>query len=210
MRALPLLLILCIAVGSPALAARVTTTPVLHQMTVYQAYPGSSLPRVTDAALNECWLGYLPQSGDVISSVPGILCIDPGCASWCNYVAAGQEDPVEPYTIKNTTFVKVTPNHVQCKMDGDNEILPAHTITQQGTANIRTWWPLMYEVPGTTFTLTILYGTPSLYDDDGTGPNPPSWVHLEQWIWRSAPISRASRTCWSCSVNCRSGRTRYR
>ena len=184
MRAFPLLLILCIVmICGPALAGRVATTPVIHPMTVYQAYPGSSDPRVTDAALNEYWLGYLPQSGDVISSVPGILGIDPGCGNWCNYVAAALEDPIVPYTIKNTTLVKVTPNHVQCKMDGENEILPAHTVTQQGTSNIRMWWPLMYEVPGTTFTLSILYGTPSLYDDDDTGPNPPSWVHLEQWIW---------------------------
>lgn len=184
MRVIPLLLILCIAISAPVLAARVVTTPVIHQMTVYQAYPGSSSARTTDAALNECWLGYLPQSGDVISSVPGILCIDPGCQSWCNYVGAAQQvDPTVSYTIKNTTLVKVTPNHVQCKMDGDTEILPSHTITQQGTPNIRLWWPLMYEIPGTTFTLTILYGTPTLFDDDGPGPNPPAWVHVEQWIW---------------------------
>ncbi len=182
LRAYCLLLILCIfIVGGPAIAGRVVTTPVIHPMTIFQAYPGNSDPR-TDGALNECWLGYLPQSGDVITAVPGILCIDPGCADWCNFVAAAQEEEV-PYTIKNTTLVKVTPNHVQCKMDGETEILPAHTFTQQGTPNIRMQWPLMYEVPGTTFTLSILYGTPSLYDDDGAGPNPPAWVHLEQWIW---------------------------
>lgn len=41
----------------------------------------------------------------------------------------------------------------------------------------------MYELPSTTFTLTILYGTPVLYDDDGPGPNPPAWAHVEQWVW---------------------------
>ena len=28
-----------------------------------------------------------------------------------------------------------------------------------------------------------MYGTPSLFDDDGAGPNPPAWVHEEQWVW---------------------------
>jgi len=42
---------------------------------------------------------------------------------------------------------------------------------------------LLYETPDTTFTLTILYGTPGLYDDDDGDPNPPAWGHVEQWIW---------------------------
>lgn len=184
MKALSLLLILVIAVGAPVFAARVVTTPKVHQVTVFQAYPGVSEQRDTDGALNHCWVGYLGQSEDVISAVPGVLCISPGCCNpWENYVAAAQESPLVPYTIKNTTLVKVTPSHVQCKMDNGNEILPAHTITQQGTPNIRLRWPLMYEAPGTTFTLTIVYGTPALYDDDGPGPNPPAWVHVEQWVW---------------------------
>lgn len=180
-----LLLILCIAViAAPALAAKVTSTAIVHAMTVYQAYPGTSSPRVTDGAINACWLGYLPQGSDTITAVPGILCIDPGCQDWCNYVAAAQADPLVGYTIKNTTLVKATPPFIQCgKDDEDNPIFPAHTVTQQGTPNIRQWWPLMYEVPGTTFTLTILYGTGALFDDDGLGPNPPAWAHVEQWIW---------------------------
>ena len=31
--------------------------------------------------------------------------------------------------------------------------------------------------------MTILYGTPVLFDDDGPGPNPPAWAHVEQWVW---------------------------
>ena len=82
------------------------------------------------------------------------------------------------YTIKNTTLVKQTPEFVQC-----NDVFPPHRVTQQGTPNIRLWWPLMYEVPSSTYTLTILYGTPTLFDDDGPGPNPPAYVHVEQWVW---------------------------
>ena len=119
--------------------------------------------------------GYLPSIEDAISAAPGILWIipqGPGQPPWANFIAAAQAGV--PYTIKNTTFVKQTPAFVQC-----GPIFPSHTVTQQGTPNIRLWWPLMYETPGTTFTLTILYGTHSLFDDDGPGPNRPAWVHLE-------------------------------
>ena len=39
----------------------------------------------------------------------------------------------------------------------------------------------MYEVPGTTFTLSILYGTSTLFQDSPS--NPPAWAHVEQWVW---------------------------
>lgn len=183
MRTILLLLILCIALTTgPVLAGKITSTVVLHEMSVYQAYPGCPELRESDGRLNECWLGYLPQSGDNITAVPGILCIDPGCMAWCNYIGAARQDPVVAYVVKNTTLVKSTPGFVQCKIDGDSEpIFPAHTVTQQGTPNIRRWWPLMYEVPGTTFTLTILYGTATLFQDSPT--NPPAWAHVEQWVW---------------------------
>lgn len=185
MKTLLLLLILCIAVtAAPAFAGRLTSTMLVHPMTVFQAYPGSSSARLTDGELNRSWLGYLDQADgtDNTTAVPGILSIDPGCQAWCNYVAAAQEAPPISYTIKNTTLVKETPPFVQCGEDaGGDPIFPAHTVTQQGTPNIRLWWPLMYEVPGTTFTLTILYGTGTLYQDSPS--NPPAWAHVEQWIW---------------------------
>lgn len=185
MKTLLLLLILCIAVtAAPALAGRLTSTMIVHPMTVFQAYPGSSSARLTDGGLDWSWLGYLSQTGgtDNITAVPGILSITSGCQTWCNYVAAAQEAPPISYTIKNTTLVKETPPFVQCGEDDQGEpIFPAHTVTQQGTPNIRLWWPLMYEVPGTTFTLTILYGTNVLYQDSPS--NPPAWAHVEQWIW---------------------------
>ena len=165
-----LVLALTLLFTVPAMAGRITSTMITHLEQVYQACAASSLDCF-------CYRGYLPPVDDVISSAPGILCIDPG-EDWCYFVGACQEDPPVPYTIKNVMLVKECPEYVQCR-----DIFPPHTITQQGTPNIRLWWPLMYTVPSCTFTLTILYGTPVLYDDDGPGPNPPAWVHVEQWVW---------------------------
>lgn len=167
----------------PSVAGRLTATPLVHTNQVYQACvcpcdltPAGSSQIVTDNFGCYLWRGYLPQGPNVISAVPGVLAFDPGGYDWPNFVAAAQAGV--PWTIKNVTLVKETPEYVQCR-----GFFPPHTVTQQGTANIRKWWPLMYEVPSTTYTLTILYGTPNLFDDDGIGPNPPAWVHVEQWVW---------------------------
>jgi hypothetical protein len=154
--------------SNPADEALTVTDPS-HHCPVYQAYPASGE--------FSCWTGYVDGGvgGPVIEAMPGILCIDPR-TTWANYVAAAFDDV--PYTLKNVLLVKTTPPFVQC-----SDVFSSHTVTQLGTPNIRLWWPLMYETPGTLFTLSILYGTPVLYDDDGPGPHNPAWVHLEQWTW---------------------------
>ncbi len=107
-----------------------------------------------------------------ILAVSGVLSLTP---SDLLQSAVGQI----PFTIKSTILQKKTPSFVQCA-----DVFPAGTVSQQGAANVRLQWPLMYETPGTTWTLTIVYGTSSPYDDDGTGPNPPSYVHTVVWTWR--------------------------
>jgi len=173
-----LILVLALSIiAVPCLAGRVLTTPKTHVVPVFQVCDATST--CTSSS------GYKTSTTPVISAAPGILSIDPG-TSWANFVQAAQSTAQAAigWTIKNVTLVKVTPPHVQCKLDAaGNPIFPEHTVTQQGTPNIRLWWPLMYEIPSTTFTLTILYGTPNLFDDDGAGPNPPAWVHVEQWTW---------------------------
>lgn len=168
-----LLIALLLVVTLPAMAARVASVPIVHEPDlVYQAYPGDS--NGTDLE----FLGYLGTGEDVISSVPGVLSIVPG-ENWENFVGAAQEDPAVPYTIKNVVLCKQTPSIIQCA-----DVFPAKLVCQQGTPNIRLWWPLMYEVPGTCWTLTILYGTGTPYDDDGPGgPNPAGYVHTEVWQW---------------------------
>jgi len=195
-----LVLVLALALGAPAMAARVQSTMITHLFQVYQACPASSpctgfigypgLPIGGFGGLVPC-TGIPIVPTPVITAAPGVLFIESGGPTWPNYIAAAQSNAslftcppltITPtcisYTIKNTTFVKQCPEFVQC-----STMFPARTITQQGTPNIRVWWPLMYETPSCTFTLTILYGTPLLFDDDGPGPNPCSWVHVEQWVW---------------------------
>lgn len=174
-RFLVIVLALTFMIAGASMAGRVATTPKVHVTPVYQVCEAES-PCTAFA-------GYVTSLDEVISAAPGVLAIDPGGSDWPNFVEAAQV-PGQSWTIKNVTFVKVTPPHIQCKEGPNGLIFPEHTMTQQGTPNIRRWWPLMYEIPSTTFTLTILYGTPNLFDDDGpTGPNPPAWVHVEQWVW---------------------------
>lgn len=181
----------------PAMAARITVLPIVHQgegLFVYQAYAGGS---------NGTDLPFLGYNGvgtdDVITAVPGVLSIvpqDAGEPAWANFVGAANANSAGGawplgYTIKNVVLQKTTPSFIQC-----NEVYAPRTITQQGTPNIRLWWPLMYEAPGTKWCLTILYGTPQQrvgpnpndvvnYDDDGPGfNNPGSPVHQEVWCWQ--------------------------
>lgn len=166
------LIALLLLVAIPAMAARVASIPITHEMEfVYQCYEGDS------NETNLAFQGYEGTNGDVIEAVPGVLSIIPG-ENWENFVGAAQDE--FPYTIKNVVLQKQTPSIIQCA-----DVFPANLIQQQGTPNIRLWWPLMYEVPGTMWTLTILYGTSAPYDDDGPmGPNPAGYVHTEVWQWQ--------------------------
>lgn len=137
---------------------------------LYQAYPGDS------NELDQHFGGYLGQSGDTISAVPGVFVLVPG-DKWKNFVKAAQVG-VE-YELKNVVLTKQVPTFAQC-----TDVFRPITIRQQGTPNIRLRWPLMYEAPGTTWTLTIQYGTSFPWDDDGpVGPNPAGYYHESEWEW---------------------------
>ncbi|MBP6964485.1 MAG: DUF11 domain-containing protein [Armatimonadetes bacterium] len=137
---------------------------------LYQAYPGDS------NELDQHFGGYLGQSGDTISAVPGVFILVPG-DKWKNFVKAAQVG-VE-YELKNVVLTKQVPTFAQC-----TDVFRPITIRQQGTPNIRLRWPLMYEAPGTTWTLTIQYGTSFPWDDDGpVGPNPAGYYHESEWEW---------------------------
>ena len=160
------------ALAVPALAAKLTSVPITHgPILVYQAYPIDSNGNCVQ------YCGYRSANTSSVGAIQGVLDIEPGNLAWCNFVNAAQSNT--SYVIKNTTLVKQVPDFVQC-----NGVFGTRPITQQGSDNIRKNWALLYEPPGTTFLLSILYGTPQQYDDDGSGPNPAAWAHVEQWIWQ--------------------------
>lgn len=167
-----LVLLALVIAAAPAMAARATVAPICHpEQQVSQAYPGTSQFNVGFRGLD----GY---DGKPITAAPGILWIipqDKNEPAWANYVSAAAADV--PYTIKNIVLRKCVPETIQ----GTDRYEPL-TIVQQGTPNIRLWWPLMYEIPGTTWTLTITYGTPSWADP--ANPGFPSTVHQDIWTWK--------------------------
>lgn len=168
-----------LALTVPAMAGRVLVTPLTTDHgCVFQAYCGSSGCGGTGSNGTDKEFGPANPL-DVIKAVPGVLSIVPG-TNWANFVKASNVSSLAgKWYIKNVTLKKQTPELGQC-----NDVFPAHSVIQQGTPNIRLWWPLMFEVPGTTFTLTITYGTTVAFDDDGPGPNPASYVHTEIHIWK--------------------------
>ncbi|MBN1193673.1 MAG: DUF3494 domain-containing protein [Coriobacteriia bacterium] len=131
---------------------------------------------LTPGGVNTAYQGYSGAGDDVISSMAGVFSIVPGI-NWANFVSAAQMGV--DYSLKNVVLCKTHPDIIQCA-----DVFPSGTICQQGTPNIRLWWPLMYEVPGTTWRLTIVYGTNVLFDDDGPGPHRPAYVHTETWTWQ--------------------------
>ena len=114
--------------------------------------------------------------------------------TWSNYVKAayGLNKPYwdyclpildpnqeDSYYIKNVRLKKTVPTLGQCY-----GYLQGGTVQQQGSENIRLWWPLLFEIAGTEWTLTLDYGTRLAFDDDGAGPNGEAWFHTEIWKWR--------------------------
>jgi len=163
-----LLVLLAIAlIAMPVMGARIaapnliTHTPCFN---VYQAYAGDS--NGTDLSFPGALAG-----SEVISAVPGVLSIVPG-TNWDNFVSNG----TAAYGIKGVKLTKVQPGgFIECNTWFNG--LP--TITQgTGTSpladskSIRLWWPLMYEAPGTTWTLEVRW----TYCGSAT-------LNIETWCW---------------------------
>jgi len=186
-----LVMVALIVMAVPAMSAKVVNKPIPHPpILVYQAYCGLTCcdGTITTSGTvgqvgcidNDVNLGLNGFDGDVIEAVPGILAINPG-TNWSNFVSASQAVGIPvgpiPYTVTNVSLRKTVPTYICTVPIGGAAVL------QQGSANIRLWWPLMYELPGTTWTLTISYKT-AVWDDDGTGPNLPATTHQDVWTWQ--------------------------
>jgi len=167
-KCLVLIAIAIFVLSIPVMAGKVVQINITHPVIdLFQAYGVSEGEGAT------CILGYNGFGDATITAVPGVLCIDPGL-DWSNFIDA--PSTVGPF-IKNVTLTKVTGSTGQC-----SDVFPVTTVNQQGTPNIRTWWPLMYELPGTTWTLTVFYGTRLAYKDDAN-PTNAAYAHTEVWTF---------------------------
>ncbi len=181
-----------IVASLPAMAARLTTIPIQHEpLIVYQAYPGDSCVRPIKVpgdgdeppAITVCFRtqamfkGNNGLDGDPITSVPGILQIIPG-DNWSNYVTIQDPATQTGYAIKSVRLRKIIPEFLQCSWIYNG--LP--DVLQRGTDNIRLWWPLMYEAPGTRWILEIAWIVPGqlvLYNETWTWDLHADLVHLQ-------------------------------
>jgi len=178
-----LTLIALIVLSVPAMSARVVNKEIPHEpFCVYQAYCGQTCIE----AGNQVFKGLNGFGSDVIEAVPGVLAINPGGTQpvngWPNFVTASQpggppaaSDGTTFWTVTNVSMRKTVPTYVCTVGIGGAPVL------QQGSANIRLWWPLMYELPGTKWTLTISYKT--LVWNDGVPGNLPATTHQDVWTW---------------------------
>jgi len=173
-----LIMVALFIISVPAMAARVVNKPISHDpFLLYQAYCGATCV----GAGNQVNLGLNGFGADVIKAVPGVLAIDPGgidpVKGWPNFVSASLPGgPADGWTVTNVSLRKTVPTYVCTVAIGGAAVL------QQGSANIRLWWPLMYELPGTKWVLTVSYKT-SVWDDDGAGPNLAATTHQDVWEW---------------------------
>jgi len=135
-----------------------TSPPPPAVTTLYQAYPGDS------NGGNTSFAGNAGTDGEVISAVPGVLKIVPG-DKWRNYVKA---DPGKPYGIKAVTLLKEIPEFIQCTIWNN---LP-DVKQRHPSGSIRLWWPLMYEAPGTKWTLQVTWVYIGEYK-----------AHTDTWTW---------------------------
>lgn len=105
--------------------------------------------------------------------MPGVLGIVPG-DSWSNFVAAARSGVA--YTLDSVVLTKQSPEQGTCS--GSR---PSAKVVQTGSENIRLWWPLAYEAPGTTFTLELTYhtGQPRRFAEEPAA----SFAHSEKWVW---------------------------
>lgn len=167
-KALVLVALAIMVVALPASAARFATPTVDHGTAyVYQCY--WSCPSGAS-----CFAGYAGFGAPTVNAVPGILCIDPG-QDWKNFVTVAWDTSFQgKWFIKNVVLRKDIPEVGQCwDVFSAGPNYPG--FNQQGSPNIRTWWPLMYEAPGTKWTLTVTSGTQQPWQG--------GYIHQDVWKW---------------------------
>jgi len=134
--------------------------------------PGQAYAAHSADGQNRAFLGHNGLGDDTITAIGGVFKIVPG-DNWSNFVRAAQLG--YEYYLKNVFLTKTTP-----PAPGFSDVFPERNIVQR-SPSIRLWWPLLYEIPGTKWTLNITYGTyaPVQLPDESS----PRTIHFEKWEW---------------------------
>jgi hypothetical protein len=128
----------------------------VHKFNLAQVYPADSYGTLSGFPDMSCWSGYNsePIPADKLA-IPGVLCLatknnllDVEAFISGNYGNGYDTCCAYPY-IQSVDLLKVSPPSYKMPIFG------GYTVHQYGVKNIRTWWPLAYTMPGTTFTLTL-------------------------------------------------------
>ena len=173
-------------VALPASAAKYMSPPVYHPAEG-ESYPVFSCYPIAGAGA-PCFEGFAQNTANfTVQGVPGVLCLNPPFevvvdartdlevwqATWRNFIrpellAAGG-------AVKNVVLCKAMPEVLQCY-----DVYSAQPgypgFCQQGSDNVRTWWPLLFDAPGTTWNLTVTSGTTSRVNG--------LYVHQDIWSWQ--------------------------
>lgn len=128
-----------------------------------------------------CWRGgtvtpFENLSPPIPPTVPGVLCLATNPISHLLDINAFL-DPAccRRATIQFVTLTKQIPGSQKCP-----EVYPAQTYRQfsNDPTGIRTWWPLMYTMPGTKFTLTVQGRC-----HEGTLATSGNPIFTDTWCW---------------------------
>lgn len=132
----------------------------VHEFKLAQVYPVNS-HAVGPFGTMSCWKGKhaepIPASK---LAIPGVFCLatkSDGTFDWEAFISGfkGTNDDscCEYPVVQYIDLLKVSPPSRKCPIFGGYKIYQAGT--PQNVKGIRTWWPLAYTMPGTTFTLTL-------------------------------------------------------
>lgn len=137
--------------------------PCTYYNKVAQVYPALPAPVASPFKPLGTWIGDDPVPFPLLP-VPGILSLATLPDNLLNVNAFITCCPGGVVNLSSVKLVKTVPGSQQFP-----GCFQPYTVTQNGRANIRTWWALDYTMPGTKFTLT-LDGTCTTPGTPGGGP----------------------------------------
>ncbi|MCL6576190.1 MAG: argininosuccinate synthase [Kyrpidia sp.] len=108
-----------------------------------------------------CWKGaHATPIPAAKLAIPGVFCLatkSDGTFDWEAFISGfkgtGDDSCCEYPVVQYIDLLKVSPPSQKCPIFGGYKVY--QTGTPKNVKGIRTWWPLAYTMPGTTFTLTL-------------------------------------------------------